>query len=51
MLLDRSADGLTMPSERQVDPYGNPRLDAHGRPPWSQIVDFANRDAADKFPN
>ena len=50
--LMRSPNGkpwVAMPSERQVDRDGNPRLDANGKQPWSPIVEFANRDTANKF--
>ena len=40
---------IAMPSERQVDRDGNPRLDANSKQLWRPIVEFANRGTADKF--
>jgi hypothetical protein len=40
---------LAMPSQRQLDRDGNPRLDANGKQVWSQLVEFASRSAADRF--
>ena len=40
---------LAMPSQKQVDRDGSPRLDANGKQVWSQFVEFASRSAADRF--
>jgi DNA-binding cell septation regulator SpoVG len=40
---------VAMPSERQLDRDGNPRLDANGKQLWSPIVEFATRDARGRF--
>ena len=40
---------VAMPSERQVDKDGNPRLDAHSKQIWSPVVEFANCASADRF--
>jgi DNA-binding cell septation regulator SpoVG len=40
---------VAMPSERQLDRDGNPRLDDNGKQLWSPIVEFATRDARGRF--
>jgi hypothetical protein len=40
---------IATPAERQVDRDGNPRLDGGGKPMWSPIVEFANREARERF--
>ena len=40
---------LAMPSQKQVDRDGNPRLDANGKQTYTQFVEFASRSAADRF--
>ena len=40
---------LAMPSQKQADRDGNPRLDANGKQTYTQFVEFANRSAADRF--
>jgi DNA-binding cell septation regulator SpoVG len=40
---------LAMPSQKQVDRDGTPRLDANGKQTYTQFVEFANRSAADRF--
>jgi DNA-binding cell septation regulator SpoVG len=45
------ASGLwvAMPAQKQVDRDGQPRLDANGKPIYSQIVEFRYRATADRF--
>ena len=40
---------VAMPSVKQFDRDGAARVDANGRPTYSQIVEFARRKAADRF--
>ena len=40
---------LAMPSQKQLDRDGNPRLDANGKQTYTQFVEFASRSAADRF--
>ena len=40
---------LAMPSQKQVDRDGTPRLDANGKQTYTQFVEFASRSAADRF--
>ena len=40
---------LAMPSQKQVDRDGNPRLDANGKQTYTQFVEFASRSPADRF--
>jgi DNA-binding cell septation regulator SpoVG len=40
---------VAMPSVKQFDRDGAARLDANGRPTYSQIVEFASPKAADRF--
>jgi hypothetical protein len=40
---------VAMPSERQRDPDGNPLLDATGKPLWNPVIEFADRNARDRF--
>ena len=40
---------LAMPSQKQLDRDGNPRLDANGKQAYTQFVEFASRSAADRF--
>jgi hypothetical protein len=40
---------IAMPSGRQVDRDGNPRLDVNGKQLWSPTIEFANRKVADAF--
>ena len=40
---------IALPANKQIDKDGNPRLDADGKQLWSPIVEFANRDARDRF--
>jgi hypothetical protein len=40
---------LAMPSQKQLDRDGNPRLDANGKQTYAQTVEFASRSAADRF--
>jgi DNA-binding cell septation regulator SpoVG len=40
---------IGMPSIKQVDKDGMPRLDAKGRQAWSPIIEFANSEARDRF--
>jgi hypothetical protein len=40
---------IAMPSLKQLDRDGNPRLDAHRKPMWSPIIEFVDRATADRF--
>jgi hypothetical protein len=40
---------LAMPSVKQLDRDGNPRLDANGKALWSPIIEFADRATQDRF--
>src|SRR5262245_10630361 len=40
---------IAMPSERQVDKDGKPRLGEDGKQLWTAIVDFVSREARDRF--
>lgn len=40
---------VAMPSERQLDRDGNPRLDTNGKQLWTSIIGFASRAARDRF--
>jgi hypothetical protein len=42
---------IAMPAERQVDRDSHPRLDVNGKQLWSPIVQFVNREAADRVCN
>jgi hypothetical protein len=49
LITGRNGTWIAMPSKPQLDRDGNPRLDANGRPTYSQIVEFRDRATADKF--
>jgi hypothetical protein len=40
---------IARPAVKQVDQDGNRRLDVNGKQLWSPIVEFASRDASEKF--
>jgi hypothetical protein len=40
---------IALPAVKQLDPDGNPLVDANGKPRWQPIVEFRARAAADKF--
>jgi DNA-binding cell septation regulator SpoVG len=40
---------VATPAQKQLDRDGQPRLDANGKPNYSQIVEFCNRATADRF--
>jgi hypothetical protein len=40
---------IAMPSQKQLDRDGNPRLDASGKPLFNQIIEFRDRATADRF--
>jgi hypothetical protein len=40
---------IAMPSVKQLDREGAPRLDANGKPMWSPIIEFVDRATADRF--
>ena len=49
LLAGRNGVWVAMPSKLQIDRDGNPRLDANGRQTYSQIVEFRDRAASDRF--
>jgi hypothetical protein len=40
---------VAMPAQKQLDRDSNPRLDANGKPLYSQILEFRDRATADRF--
>jgi DNA-binding cell septation regulator SpoVG len=40
---------IALPSVKQLDKEGQPRLDINGKATWSAIVDFRNREIREKF--
>jgi DNA-binding cell septation regulator SpoVG len=40
---------VAMPAQKQLDRDGQPRLDANGKPIYSQIVEFVDRATAERF--
>lgn len=40
---------VAMPSQKQLDREGRPRLGASGKPTYNQIIEFVDRAAADRF--
>jgi DNA-binding cell septation regulator SpoVG len=38
-----------MPAQRQLDVDGRPRLDANNKPMFNQIIEFKDRQTADRF--
>jgi DNA-binding cell septation regulator SpoVG len=49
LLTGKNGPWVAMPSQKQLDRDGNPRLDANGKPIFNQIVEFRDRATADKF--
>jgi hypothetical protein len=44
-----SGPWIAMPSQKQLDGDGNPRLDASGKPLFNQIIEFRDRATTDRF--
>jgi hypothetical protein len=40
---------IALPAIKQLDRDGNPKLDANGKQAWSPVVEFANRQARERF--
>jgi hypothetical protein len=40
---------IAMPSQKQLDRDGKPRLDANGKPLFNQIIEFRDRKTSDRF--
>jgi hypothetical protein len=40
---------VAMPSQKQLDRDGKPRLDANGKPIFNQIIEFRDRATSDRF--
>jgi hypothetical protein len=40
---------IAMPSQKQLDRDGNPRLDVNGKPQFNQFIEFRDRATADRF--
>jgi hypothetical protein len=49
MIGPKGSHWIALPAARQTNPDGTPRLDAAGKQAWQSIVDFASREARDKF--
>jgi DNA-binding cell septation regulator SpoVG len=40
---------IAMPSIKQTNKDGTPRVDANGKQMWSPVIEFRNRAASDRF--
>ena len=49
LMIGKNGPWIAMPSQRQVDKDGHPRLDANKKPTYSQIVEFRDRATSDRF--
>jgi hypothetical protein len=49
LMIGKNGPWIAMPSQKQVDKDGRPRLDANQRPTYSQIVEFRDRATSDRF--
>jgi hypothetical protein len=49
LMVGTSGPWVAMPSQKQFDRDGNPRLDANGKPQFNQIIEFRDRATADRF--
>jgi hypothetical protein len=49
LMTGKNGPWVAMPSQKQLDRDGNPRLDANGKPVFNQIIEFRDRATADRF--
>jgi len=49
IMTGRNGLWVAMPAQKQLDRDGQPRLDANGKPIYSQIVEFKDKPTPDRF--
>lgn len=49
LMTGKNGHWIAMPSQKQLDRDGNPRVDANGKPLFNQLIEFRNRATADRF--